>query len=58
VLKLFIAEGEPLFRKFSEWTDWDYEAFLRRRVGGIQYTDHGRKIGRDVGPAVPWQWRQ
>jgi hypothetical protein len=53
---LYIAVGEPLFRRFSDRLEWDYEAFLGCRVGGIQYA--AGDIHIDVGPAVPWQFRQ
>lgn len=53
---LYIAEGEPLFRKFSDRFEWDYGAFLRCRVGGIQY--ESGDVHLDIGPAVPWQWRK
>jgi hypothetical protein len=52
---LYIAEGEPLFRNFNENRDWDYSAFLRSRIGGIQY--ESGDVHFDIGPAVPWQWR-
>jgi hypothetical protein len=55
-VKLYIAEGEPLFREFRDRGRWDYEAFLACRVGGIQYKSGG--VVLDVGPAVPWQWRR
>ena len=53
---LYIAEGEPLFRKFSDRFEWDYAEFLRCRVGGFQY--EAGEVHLDIGPAVPWQWRQ
>ena len=53
---LYIAEGEPLFRKFSDRCEWDHMAFLRCRVGGIQY--ESGDVHLDIGPAVPWQWRR
>ncbi|HEX4610966.1 MAG TPA: hypothetical protein VH092_22440 [Urbifossiella sp.] len=53
---LYIAEGEPLFRQFSDQREWDHAAFLRCRVGGIQY--EAGDVHLDIGPAVPWQWRQ
>lgn len=55
-VKLYIASGEPLFRKFSDSREWDYIAFLQCRVGGIQYT--AGAVHHDIGPAVPWQFRQ
>jgi hypothetical protein len=51
----YIAEGEPLHRKFNEQFEWDYEAVLDCRVGGIQY--ESGEIQIDVGPAVPFQFR-
>jgi hypothetical protein len=53
---LYIAEGEPLFRKFSDRFEWDYAAFLVCRVGGIQYEDGQYHL--DIGPAVPWQFKR
>ena len=53
---LYIAQGEPLFRRLSERMEWDYEAFLGCRVGGIQY--EAGEVHLDIGPAVPWQWRR
>jgi hypothetical protein len=53
---LYIAEGEPLFRRFDDRREWDYEAFLGCRVGGIQYK--AGEISVDLGPAVPWQFRR
>jgi hypothetical protein len=53
---LYIAEGEPLFHRFSDRMEWDYEAFLKCRVGGIQYK--AGEVHLDLGPAVPWQWRR
>jgi hypothetical protein len=55
-ITLYIAEGEPLFRQFNDFFEWDYEAFLRCRVGGIQYSVG--EVWLDLGPAVPWQWRR
>jgi hypothetical protein len=52
---LYIAEGEPLFRQFSEHGEWDYETFQRCRVGGIQYKAGDTHL--NIGPAVPWQFR-
>ena len=54
-VSVYIAEGEPLFRKFSARRKWDYEAFLDCRIGGIQY--ESEEIRLDLGPAVPWQFR-
>lgn len=51
-----IAESEPLFRKFDEKRKWDYEEFLRCRVGGIQY--RSGEVHFDIGPAVPFQFRR
>ena len=53
---LYVAEGEPLFRRFDSRCEWDYAAFLRCRVGGFQYRAGGTAL--DIGPAVPWQWRR
>lgn len=53
---LYIAPGEPLFCRFSDRMEWDYEAFLGCKVGGIQY--HAGEVRLDLGPAVPWQWRR
>jgi hypothetical protein len=55
-IKLYIAEGEPLFRQFNDQFEWDYDAFLTCRIGGIQYESGG--VVLDVGSAVPWQWRR
>jgi hypothetical protein len=55
-MTLYIAESEPLFRTASDRSEWDYGAFLRSRVGGIQY--HSGDIQLDIGPAVPFQWRR
>ena len=46
---------EPLFRKFDENRRWDYAAFLRCRIGGIQYKSGD--VWLDVGQDVPWQFR-
>jgi hypothetical protein len=54
---IYIAEGEPLFRRFDGSRAWDYEGFLDCRVGGIQYKDKAGEVWLDIGPAVPWQWR-
>ncbi len=51
---LFIAEGEPLYRKFSDQRKWDNDAFLDCKVGGVQY--HDTRGVYDLGPAVPFQW--
>jgi hypothetical protein len=53
---VYLAEGEPLFRRFDDRRDWDYEGFLACRVGGIQYQAGGLRL--DIGPDVPEQWRQ
>jgi hypothetical protein len=53
---LYINSAEPLFRQFKEDCEWNYKAFLRCRVGGIQYWSEERWF--DVGPDVPWQWRR
>jgi hypothetical protein len=55
-VKVYIAAGEPLFRRLGIRREWDYEAFLNCRVGGIQYKAWNAKF--DIGPAVPWQWPQ
>lgn len=55
-ITLYIAEGEPLFRCFSDRLDWDYKAFLDCRVGGIQY--EVGELHLDLGPAVPVLWRR
>ncbi|VTU01562.1 unnamed protein product [Gemmataceae bacterium] len=52
---LYIASGEPLFRQLKLHREWDYDAFLGCRVGGIQY--HSTAVRLNVGPAVPWQRR-
>jgi hypothetical protein len=59
-ISLYIAEGEPLYRQFSETRKWDYDAFLKCRVGGIQF--QSSQSGTDsktwnLGPDVPWQFR-
>ena len=51
---LYLAEGEPLYRKASLDFEWDYSAVLRCRVGGVQYEGWGQRL--NIGPAVPWQW--
>ena len=52
---IYIAASEPLFRRFSEKGEWDYDAFLGCRVGGIQYRLNDIHV--DSGPDVPWQFR-
>jgi hypothetical protein len=51
---LFLDESEPLFKAFSETAEWDKDAFLRAKVGGIRVESDDGMI--DVGN-VPWQWR-
>jgi hypothetical protein len=51
---LFLDESEPLFKAFSETREWDKDAFLRAKVGGICVESADEMI--DVGN-VPWQWR-
>jgi hypothetical protein len=53
---LYIAQGEPLFRRFDKQREWNYRGFLNWRVGGIQY--YGGKVWLDIGPAVPCQLRR
>ncbi|WP_157469207.1 hypothetical protein [Gemmata sp. SH-PL17] len=52
---LYVATDETLFRQFNVRRDWDYDAFLKCRVGGIQYRSGVACF--DVGSAIPWQWR-
>jgi hypothetical protein len=56
VFKLYIAQGERLFRRFDENRKWNYEEFLGCNIGGIQY-DSG-EIRLDIGAAVPFQFRR
>ena len=51
---LYIAQGEPLYRKFSDQCEWDNDAFLDCKVGGVQY--HDTRAVYELGPAVPFQW--
>jgi hypothetical protein len=56
IVTLYIAEGEPLFRRFAENRQWDFEAFLSCRIGGIQY--RAGELSLDIGEAVPFQFRR
>jgi hypothetical protein len=53
---LYIAKDEALFRRFEERREWDYEAFLGCRIGGIQYK--AGEVRLDIGPDVPFQFRR
>jgi hypothetical protein len=50
---LYISDGDPLFREFSERREWDQTAFLKAGLGGA--TVKGGGVRLDVGN-VPWQW--
>lgn len=55
-VSLYVAEGEPLFRRLDFDQAWDYEEFLSSRVGGIQYKEG--EVWLDIGPDVPWQFER
>ena len=52
---LYLDCRDPMFYQESDHGNWDHEAFLRARVGGIEYQSAGREI--TVGECIGWQQR-